>query len=538
MATLFKSRAKPLVVSGSTRKAASPGFLDRMFASLRGRRSPPMEALGAGGTAVYGGYVVERDKNTRLVGAQRWVTFSELLTNISIVAASVRYYLGLIGKANWTVEAAKDSGAEGERIAELVDSIIHEMQTPWHRVVRRAAMYRIHGFSIQEWTAIRREDGAIGFVDVEPRPQFTITQWDLDESGTVHGVIQQSPQSQSDIYLPRKKLVYVVDDSITDSPEGLGFMRHVAPVAQRLQLYEKLEAFGFETDLRGVPVGKAPYAFLRSLVESGSITQEQMNAALKPMEDMIKGHVKDPSNAPLGIVIDSLAYASQDESATPSGVPHWSLDLLQGSNNTQADVALAIQRLTRELARIMGTEGILLGESGSGSLAMARDKSESFALIVDGALVDVAWSLNKDLVEPLFLLNGWDPKLKPRLVPEKIQHRQVTEVTNALVDLAQAGGTLAPDDPAINVVRTLLGLPEQKVVDIDLDASLLGDDGGDGEGEDDGGGKPNGEEDSESVERDADSNTSNQSAEDSKAGGSSSEKPKAKKSRGKRSKAG
>ena len=72
-------------------------------------------------------------------------------------------------------------------------------------------------------------------------------------------------------------------------------------------------------------------------------------------------------------------------------------------------------------------------------------------------------------------LNGWDEELRPKLKPSKIQHRTVEEITAALRDLAAAGAVLAPDDPAINEIRRLLGLSEVDLDALAEDAALTAD---------------------------------------------------------------
>ena len=452
-------------------------FLDPFFQALRSARTSVTRTVGAGGTAVYSGYVDNRERNPELVGDRRWRTFSELIANVSIVAASLRYLVNLVSKASWTVIPPKDSGEEGEELAELVEKILFkDMVSPWHRVVRRASLFKPYGFSTQEWTAVKREDGAIGFKDIEHRPQWTIQQWDLDETGTVHGVIQRSPQTSREYYIPRSRLFYIADDTFTDSPEGQGLLRHIAPTAKRLQTLERLEVFGFETDLKGIPIGRAPYAALRKAVKDKKMSETEFRLAVDSIEQTVTNHVRAPESGPMGLLLDSLPYSSLDDAGTPSSVYQYSLELLKGEGASErfTAVSAAIQRLTREIARVVGTEGLLLGESGAGSLAMSKDKSVTVGIHADSALTDVAAAANKDVLNALWLLNGWDPELKPDLRPEKLQHRDVTEVTQALRDLALAA--LSPEDPATNALRELLGLPDQPVIDVSL-RPMLGPDG-------------------------------------------------------------
>jgi len=433
-------------------------------------RGSAMTRLGARGTAVWGGYVSSIEESSDLQGSERYTTFSKTLVNTSIVAAGVRYFLNLISKAGWKAEPAEGGGAKAEEIAEFMEEIINDMATPWRRVVRRAAMYRFYGFNIQEWTAKRREDGQIGLLDVEPRAQKTIERWDVDDAGLVRGVWQRSPQTMNEIYLPREKIVYIVDDSLNDSPEGLGLLRHTAEPARRLRRYEQLEGWGFETDLRGMPVGYGPFEEMAKMVKAGDISQAQADAIALPLKNFITNHIKTPQQ---GMVLDSAVWKTADEKKAPSGNQKWWIDLLKSGPTSQKEVADAIQRLNREIARILGFEEILLGETGAGSLAMSRDKSQQSALIVDSTMEEVNEGVQKDLVRPVMKLNGWPKELEPTLKPDKIQHREVTEITTALAEMAQAGVVIGPDDPVIGEVRDLLGLSRPIEIDMDLDASLL-----------------------------------------------------------------
>ena len=276
--------------------------LNAFVAALR-RAVRPTETAGTHGVSMLGGYIESREKSPEL-GSQRarYETYSNILTNVAIVAAGVRYFLNLIGNSKWIVHA-EGSTPELATLAEEI--LMKDPSTPWSRIIRRAAMYRFYGFSVQEWTARRREDGRITFLDVAPRAQSTIERWDVDRVGDVLGIVQRSPQTQEEIYLPRGKVMYLVDDSIHDSPEGLGLFRHLVDPANRLRRYEQLEGYGFEADLRGIPVGRGPFAALSEMVASGELTEEQRGQIERPLRSFIQSHIKNPS---LGILLDSQTW--------------------------------------------------------------------------------------------------------------------------------------------------------------------------------------------------------------------------------------
>lgn len=451
-----------------------PQFLDTFMARFRRKRVSPTETVGAPGTAIFGG-VLDNNELSDSLGSQaeRYRTFSKILANTSIVAAGTRYFLNLIAKAEWSFQPS-EADVDG-RFAKLAEqSLTDDPATPWHRIVRRAAMYRFYGFSVQEWTAVRHPDGHLTFKDVAPRAQLTIERWDVAEDGEVLGMLQRSPQTQQDLYLPRSKTLYLVDDTLSDSPEGLGLFRHLTAPAERLTRYEQLEGFGFETDLRGIPIGRGPFTELARMVAAGEITQAQRTALEAPMRDFMKNHVK---TAKLGMLLDSITYESKDEAGRASSAKQWNVELLKGSATSFKENAEAIERINRELARILGVEQLMLGAGGAGSFALSQDKTNNFFLLVDSALLEVRESVEDDLLDTLWDLNGWPEEMKPKLSTEAVRFTDVEQVASTLRDMATAGAPLDPDDPVIGEVRDLMGVSRPSNISTltgDTDLSLTG----------------------------------------------------------------
>lgn len=447
-------------------------ILEGLLGSIRRTKVTPTETIGGMGRAVYGGFVQDNETSADLRGDSKYIQFSDMLANTSIVAAGVRYFLNLTANAEWNFEPADTP--KGQEMADLCRELLTEdPKTSWPRIVRRAAMYRFYGFSVQEWTARRRDDGIITFADISPRAQKTIKRWDIDfETGDVIGMVQTVPQTQKEIYLPRIKTLYLVDDTLDDGPEGLGIFRHLAGPAKRLKRYEQLEGLGFEHDLRGIPIGRGPFTKLAEAVKAGTISQADRIAIEKPLRDFITGHTKA---ANLGILLDSASYESQDETSKASNVRQWEVELLKGQTSGLSDVATAISRVNRELARILGVEQLLLGEASAGSFALSKDKTQSFFLLIDGTLRELTETVQNDLVDVIWHLNGWDPEDKPTLTTEAVRYQDIEQITAALRDMAAAGAVLEPDDEAIGEVRDLLGLsrPPERLHEL-VEAGLIG----------------------------------------------------------------
>lgn len=455
----------------TTTSQPEQSLVSKAFSGLTRKKVSPTETVGVGGTTIHGGFIQSEEKNKELVGVERWKTYAEVLVNVAIVGAGVRYFLNLVGKAGWSVEPSDEKNAEAVEIAKKVEEILNDMVTPLSRVMRRASMYKFYGYSIQEWTAKKRKDGVIGLKDIEPRPHKTIERWDTDDNGNVIGVVQRSPQNSKEIYLPIQKLVYLCDDSLSDSPEGLGLLRHVVPHARRLMRYEALEGIGFETDMRGIPIGRAPLALLDKLVEQGKITKAQKDEMVQVIRDFVQNHIRA---ADTGLMLDSLPYRTTDEKGTPSQTMQWGVELLKGESPALEDIAKAITRLIQSIAQLLGVEHLLLGMNDRGSFALSRDKTQNFFLIVDSALEELGDGFRKDIITRIFELNGWNIDLLPKLKPEPIKFMDIEQLAEILRTIAIAGAPMLPDDPAINALRDLAGLPRIDMTAAREDAMLGG----------------------------------------------------------------
>lgn len=448
--------------------------LGRMVRSVRGRslvsrpsivgqpmpRVSPFREAGVSGVQITAGFVRSIERNTDWIGQKKYQTISEIVSNVSIVAASVHYFINLISHPNWKVVPASDE-QEAKDMAEFMESVMKGMTTPWQRVVRRAGMYRFQGFGVQEWTAKKRkEDGKIGMLDVESRPQFTIERWEVDDDGTVTGMWQRSPQTGQLLAIPRKKTIYLVDDTLSDSPEGMGLYRHMAEPYSRLKQYLALEMRAYERDLRGVPIARAPLTLLKSAVQAGRLTQTEADQIVAGMQDFVKTEVKQSNT---GVLLDSMPYEYQDNAGNKfASVMQWGLELLTGTGAGLTDMAHAIDRLQREMARVLGTEQLMMGgQDSGGNRALSQDKSRNLYLNANSVNSNIASQMDKDFIDPTWTLNGFDEKLKPKFAVEDVAFKDAQEVTAALRDMATAGAVLTPDDPVIDDVRDLLGVSRQ-----------------------------------------------------------------------------
>jgi hypothetical protein len=447
------------------------GMLDFLFPGRK--RTSLTQAAGTTGVTAMGGKLTTWENNQALQGRNLYLTLSNMIANTTIVGTGVRYYQNLLGGTSWTVEPKEDSGAEGEKACELVREGLFEANMPdqWSTCVKRASLYRMLGFSIHEWTMRRRpKDGKLVYNSIEHRPQSTIEFWDMpDKGGAFQGVVQVPLTWGDRYYVPRDRMLYCVDNSLTDSPDGVGLLRHVVEHSRRLGRFEQLEGFGYETDMRGIPVAKIPYRALEEYARANSKGAAWVAAQVAPLETLVANHVKTPWQ---GITFDSSTYKSSGTNGeTISAVPEWALELLKGDGHGLTEINVVIERINREIARALGMEFLMLGGDGKGSLALSKDKTSMFASILEASLHELAWFTVHDLVYPLLELNGMDPEMVcPQVMPDPIATERIETVVDALSKLATAGAVLMPDDPAINQIRRRLHLAEQP----DLPPDILG----------------------------------------------------------------
>ena len=420
-------------------------------------RATPFAEQGVVGTVVYCGYIHNREKSAKWSGPQKYITIADMAVNTSIIAAGVRYTSGLIAHPKWTVHPSIEGDAEAEAAAELVESVIHDLNTPWSHVVRRAYMYKFYGFGLQEWTAKRRLDGKVGLATIAPRPQFTVDRWEIDDAGIVAGVWQLSPKTGAPIGIPRSKLMYLVDNALSDSPEGVGVFRHLAEPWERLKMFHDLEARAFERDLRGIPIGRIPYTLINEAVKAGQLTETKAKDMVMSMEDFVQMAVKQSDT---GLTIDSAPYVSQAADGDKvTGTMQWGLELLQGAGGGMVEIASSIKRTQFEMATIMCVQQLLFGMEGqSGNRAMSKDMSQNLYLMADAALTDISSGVDMDIIGPICLLNNIPEEKRPYCEVEDVAFKDAESVAATLQKMAQAGAVLAPDDPVINDVRELMGV--------------------------------------------------------------------------------
>jgi len=407
-----------------------------------------------------GGFIHTYEKNPLLSRYKKYETYSEMFVNHPVISAGMRAFLSIIQKTEWTLEPI-EGNATSESYAQDIQEIFDNMETKLPQVMRRSAMYVYYGFGLQEWIAKKLESGLIGIKDIEPRAQHTIYRWDITDRGDINGVEQQDYITGGEYYIDRRRLIYCVDDSLNDNPEGLGLFRQLFATASRLEQYLMLEDIGFDTDLRGVPVVKVPLERISKMVDAGEMTEKEADELIEEFTSFIEEHQRKKSQ---GMMVDSEPYT--DNEGKPTGVSMYQIELLKGDGSAQADLAQAINRCRNDLAMLLGSAFLLLGEGGAGSLALSKTKMDSFMLMVGSTLQYLATVYERDLFKQIARLNGWNEADLPKFKYEEPKMQDILEITEALRNMATAGATFQKEDPIWDEIRGMMGV-QQRPEDLD-----------------------------------------------------------------------
>lgn len=414
-------------------KAATRGF-SRLFFPRRGRRATTSVA---GGQSVinYGGYLQQEDLSPLLATRERrYRVYEDLLANTPIISVGIRYYQHMISGASWKFVPA--DGDSDYRYAEMArEMLMRGTGRSWGNIIRQLSMFRAYGFAVLEWTYGRR-GGMYIYDGLDIRMQSTITRWHQDGRGRVMGVVQEIPNSGDESYIPRWKIVHLVDDGLLDSPEGYGIFRHLVDPGRRLQRYTYLEGIGFETDLRGIPIAYAPLRKLYQMVQQHTMDQATMDKLLHPLKAFLEGHERTTD---LSIMLDSSPYSSTGDSQSISPIREWEMNLLTGSSTSFQENAAAIVRLNWELARILGVEQIMLGSTAQGSYALSKDQTERSYQVVNDALREIREAIADQLLEPIWMANGMPMEMMPSIEVSTVRYNDMETLSMLLEGLVAAG---------------------------------------------------------------------------------------------------
>lgn len=425
--------------------------------------------LGVVGIKQANGYVFE-EFLPDLQGDRKYRKYKEMADNDATIGALLTAVGVMLRKIKWTVEPS-EADPSGE-MADWTESVLEDMEQPLSDVVSEILTFLVFGFSILEKVYKTRNgdvsnprrrskfnDGTIGIRKLAPRAQDTIFRWEFDDVGSVLGVYQHpiynNTKSWTEIFIPRSKFLLFKTVSEKGNPEGNSILRNCYKSYVYLNNIQTIEAIAIERELAGLPVLKVPSEILRD-PENASIK----TAYTKVVRDLKMGEQG-------GLILPSDPYT--DVSGKPTNIPRVQLELMASKGTRLISTDDTIKRYQRDMATSIMADFLLMGQNDRGSFSMSKNKTDLFLETLQTFIKVIEDEFNRELLDDLWNVNGFDPAMKPRLKGGQVQKVDLDELGNYVNRLAGAGVNFTDEDTA-RELRRAADLPEAvDGADFDID---------------------------------------------------------------------
>lgn len=439
----------------------SPNPLGRGAPFTRAIVEKAKAAPGSVGVVSYGGFIQTNDP-AALTGTRKWTEYANAWT---VPACAVWAILrsALLAGMKWSLTENPAGGDQAKRGVEVVQAGLLDarLAKPWPQIAAKALMADANGFSLHAAALGRRKDGAVVYTDIAHRPPHTIEKWLRDADDKPWRAVEQRISNGKTYPVPLDECLYLVNDTLTDSPEGVGFLRLIVERLRRITKYERLEGSELFSSMGGIPIARAPLEEIAAQAGGRDATAvaTAITTATSAIEGAVSERIKSPETQQY-LKLDSATFKGSNPD-TISGTQKWGIEIIKGDLQGLPEIRKIISDLHLDVARMLGVEFVFIGGGDSaGTQALHESKTSVFAQSLQAGASRVALAADQQLVRRLVRANGLDPDVAaPYLTPAPISARDVEKVARALGLLNMAG--LAPNHPAKIAMFEALELPWQ-----------------------------------------------------------------------------
>jgi len=415
--------------------------------------------LGVYGKNTYTGDIRADEFLQELRGKKAIQKYREMRDNNAIIGSVMYAVEQTLRDVKINVVPANDS-EEAKKEADFLKSVLDDMDHSLDDHISEALSYLTYGFSWFEIVAKRREgdarspkknskynDGRIGIKKLAIRAPWTVNRFEVDlESGEVLGMYQDVVWGKAPTMIPVEKSLYYRTTSLNNDPSGRSVLRNAYTSYVYLNKIQGYEAVAIERELHGVPVGRMPAEYL-----SGDATTDQAN-----LRGQFERILRDLKNNEQGYaLLPSDLYVDADGKPTNQRLMDIELITANGSRSIQIDPV--VKRYQHDIARSLMAEFLMLGSSSGGSYALSKTKTDLFLRSLESYINVIVDTLNKQLVERLWQLNGLSFDTMPKLVAGDVAPHDLREIAAFLRNINGAGIEVK-DQPAL--VEDLFSIAE------------------------------------------------------------------------------
>jgi hypothetical protein len=421
--------------------------------------------IGVAGTNTRNGTLKADEFLPELRGKRAVRKFREMRDNDATIGASLYAVEQMLRDVPINVEPADDS-EESKRMAQFLKEVLDDMDHSLDDHISEALSFLTFGFAAFEVVYKRREgpyqtsrkkrsrysDGCMGVRKIASRAQWTISRFDVDDkSGEFLGFYQEVTSGFGSNYIPSRKSILYRTTVVNGDYSGRSILRNAYSSYERLNALQQYEAIAVERELAGIPVIELPSEYL-----SSNATEDQL-AVLNQFKEIGRDLKFNEQGF---VMIPSDTYPGKD--GEPTNQKLVNIRLMSSDGTRNIDIDPVVRRYQGDIARSVLAEFIMLGSGSTGSYALSKSKSDIFLRSLESYIHTIVDILNKQLVEPLWRLNGFDFDTLPKIVAGDVAPHDLKELGGYLRNLNSAGITYADD---INIVNALLDQAELPNVD-------------------------------------------------------------------------
>lgn len=428
------------------------------------------QIMGISGEHVYNGEIRADEFLRELKGRKAIKKFREMRDNDSTIGAVMYAIEQVLRDVKYKVKPSDENDPDAVEMASFVKEVLEDMDHTLDDHISEALSYLTYGFSLFEVVYKRRvgpsevnpskkskyTDGRMGVRKIASRAQWTVERFNVNnKTGEVEGVVQSKNfLAGTDNTIPSWKLLHYKTTTNNGDPSGRSVLRNAYKSYTFLNNLQSIEAIAVERELHGIPIGRMPAEYL-----SSDASDDQK--ALRHKFESILRDLK--SNEQAYALLPSDPY--EDSDGKPTNNLLMDIQLITSEGNRNIDIDPIIKRYQHDIARSVMAEFLMLGSSDRGSYALSKSKTDIFLKSLESYINSIYDVLNKQLVERLWELNGFDFNKMPKIIPGDVAPHDLKELGSYLRNLNGADISLADQT---HIVDALLDTAELPNLDLDV----------------------------------------------------------------------
>jgi hypothetical protein len=404
------------------------------------------------------------DEPTQAFRYPKFIQTVNEMRNNPTIGAALNVYRMMISRVRWDVEAPKDADDKDKARADIIRTMMSDMEHSWPTFIESIIPYLEYGFGINEIVLRRRlprngskySDGLVGIKKLPTRPQDTISRWNFSEDGRELLAVEQDIYNLEKAYLfydqtnaegritiDKEKFLLFVSSGTKGNPQGNSIYKNIYLAHKQLTLLQDQELIGVAKDIQGILKIAIPPRYL------DPNASDEDKAAVQGFQKIIDNY---NAGVQRGLLVPNMIDPE-------SKLPLFTYDLMESKGSAKYDTESIIRRLQGDILSALSVDILKLGAEGSGSFSLAESKSSVLALAIDYRLREIAEVLNIHLMRTIYDANGWDSGKMAQFVYSDIEEVSLSDFS-AAVQRIFATNAIEVDRPVMNRVRKILGVPE------------------------------------------------------------------------------